>query len=90
MVPHQEAERMADEKQGAPAAAEGARDEPASGSVDNPVPPDEAQPGDRSELGANLGGPVDVFPGRRRGGVDHRTPGTAPVQNRTGPEKRRD
>ena len=28
-------------------AADGGRDEPASGSVDNPVPPDEAQPGDR-------------------------------------------
>ena len=79
---------MGDEEQGAPAADAG-RDEPASGSVDNPVPPDEAQPGDRSELGANLGGPVDVFPGRRRGGLDHRTPETAPVQNRTGPEKRR-
>ena len=83
---------MADQKQGAEAAPEAGagRDEPASGSVDNPIPPDEAQPGDRSELGANLGGPVDVFPGARRGGVDHNTPGTAPPQNRTGPEKRRD
>ena len=69
----------------------GARDERASGSVDLPIPPDEAQPCDRSELGANLGGPVDVFPGRRRGGVDHRTPGTdAPPLNRTGPAKARD
>ena len=83
---------MADgKKQDAAPATDGARDEPASGSVENPVPPDEAQPGDRSELGANLGGPVDVFPGARRGGVDHRTPGgTAPTQNRTGPETRRD
>ena len=82
---------MADQKQGAaPAAGEGGRDEPASGTVDDPVAPDEAQPGDRSEWGANLGGPVDVFPGARRGGVGHRTPGTGPVQNRTGPEKRRD
>ncbi len=82
---------MADQnKPGAAPAGDGGRDEPASGSVDNPVAPDEAQPGDRSELGANLGGPVDVFPGARRGGVDYRTPGTAPAQNRTGPEKRRD
>jgi hypothetical protein len=78
---------MPDKKQGA-SADDAGRDEPASGDIDNPIPPDEAQPGDRSELGANLGGPVDVFPGARRGGVDHRTPGTAPVQNRTGPEKR--
>lgn len=83
-----EAEQMPDKKTDARTDAE--RDEPASGSVENPVPPDEAQPGDRSELGANLGGPVDVFPGARRGGVDHRTPGTAPAQNRVGPEKRRD
>ncbi len=83
---------MANDKQQdtSAAATDGGRDEPASGSIDTPIPPDEAQPGDRSELGANLGGPIDVFPGRRRGGVDHRTPGTAPVQNRTGPEKRRD
>ncbi len=80
---------MADEKQGAPATDVG-RDEPALGSVDNPIPPDEAQPGDRSELGANLGGLVDVFPGARRGGVGHSTPGTTPLQNRTGPEKRWD
>ena len=78
---------MPDKKQSGPADDSG-RQEPASGDIDNPSPPDEAQPGDRSELGANLGGPVDVFPGARRGGVDHRTPGTAPVRNRTGPEKR--
>ena len=41
--PPQEAERMADQKQGAAPAADGGRDEPASGSVDNPIPPDEAQ-----------------------------------------------
>ena len=83
---------MADQKQGAtPVPDDGGRDEPASGSVDDPVAPDEAQPGDRSELGANLGGPVDVFPGAHRGGVDHGTPDTAyPSQNRTGPEKQRD
>jgi hypothetical protein len=82
---------MTKEKHGGPAAGAG-RDEPASGSVEHPIPPDEAQPGDRSELGANLGGPVDVFPGARRGGgVDHRTPGDAAAPaNRTGPEKRRD
>ena len=80
---------MSDKKQDAPATDAG-RYEPAVGSVDSPMPPDEAQAGDRCELGANLGGPIDVFPGARRGGVDHRTPGTAPPQNRTGPEKRRD
>jgi hypothetical protein len=83
---------MADQKQGAaPAPDDGGRDEPASGGVDDPIAPDEAQPGDRSELGANMGGPVDVFPGAHSGGVDHRTPGgTTPAQNRTGPEKHRD
>jgi len=81
---------MAKEKDGTSAATAG-REEPASGSVEHPIPPDEAQPGDRSELGANLGGPVDVFPGARRGGVDHRTPGdSATPANHTGPEKRRD
>ena len=77
---------MADEKHGAPADGDG----PASGSVEHPIPPDEAQAGDRSELGANLGGPVDVFPGARRGGVGHSTPGAPMPANRTGPEKRRD
>jgi hypothetical protein len=80
---------MVEEKRGAPAAGAD-REEPASGSVKNPIPPDEAQPGDRSELGANMGGPVDVFPGARRGGVDHATPGTAPPADRTGPKKSRD
>jgi hypothetical protein len=63
--------------------------ERASGSVERPIPPDEAQPGDRSELGANLGGPVDVFPGARRGGVDHPTPGGTAPSDRAGPGKRR-
>lgn len=40
--------------------------EPASGSVENPIPPGEAQPGDANERASNLGGPVDVFPGRPR------------------------
>ena len=66
-----------------------ARDGPAAGTIDHPIAPDQAQPGDRSELGANLGGPVDVFPGSQRGGVDHRTPGTPPQQNRVGPPKER-
>lgn len=78
---------MAEKKQDAPAADVDA-DGSASGSVANPIAPDEAQPGDRSELGANLGGPVDVFPGPRRGGVDHATPGAPAPPNRTGPEKR--
>ena len=67
----------------------GERDGPAAGSIDRPIPPDQAQPGDRSEHAAGLGGPVDVFPGAQRGGVDHRTPGDAPNQNRTGPAKDR-
>lgn len=76
-------------KQGAPPPA--GAEERAAGTPDDPIAPDEAQPGDRSELGANLGGPVDVFPGARRGAVDHSTPGTAaPTSNRTGPEKRQD
>ncbi|TCZ61403.1 hypothetical protein [Roseicella aquatilis] len=41
-------------------------DDPASGTVDRPVAPGEAQAGDLSEMGANLGGPVDVFPLRGR------------------------
>jgi len=41
-------------------------DDAAAGSVDHPVAPGEAQAGDLSELGANLGGPVDVFPLRDR------------------------
>ena len=65
-------------------------EERASGSVEQPIPPDEAQPGDRSEMAAGLGGPVDIAPGRSRGGVDHPTPGTPAGSGRTGPERRRD
>lgn len=64
--------------------------ERASGSIDRPIPPDEAQPGDRSEQAAGLGGPIDIAPGARRGGLDHGTPGAPPRSDRTGPEKRRD
>lgn len=63
----------------------GGRDERAAGTIDQPIAPDNAQPGDRSELGANLGGPVDVFPGEQRGAVDHNTPGDKRHPNRTGP-----
>ncbi|EFH12061.1 hypothetical protein ACFFMP_04170 [Pseudoroseomonas cervicalis] len=38
----------------------------ATGSVGQPIPPGEVQPGEMNELAATLGGPVDVFPGRRR------------------------
>ena len=80
---------MADKKQSA--AVDPGAEEPASGSIDEPVAPDEAQPGDRSELGANLGGPIDVVPGARgRGRVDHPTPGAPPVTNRTVEGKRSD
>lgn len=81
---------MADKKQSGSDDADA--DGPASGTVEHPIAPDEAQPGDRAELASNLGGPIDVFPGARRGGVDHATPGTSPASppNRTGPEKRRD
>ena len=78
-----------DKRKQQPEGDSGERDGPAAGHIDHPIPPDQAQPGDRSELGANLGGPVDVFPGQQRGGVDHRTPGDAPNQNRTGPAKER-
>ena len=40
------------------------QDERATGTVDNPTAPGEPQPGDRGEMAANLGGPVDVFPMR--------------------------
>jgi hypothetical protein len=65
------------------------RNGPAAGTIDHPIAPDQAQPGDRSELGANLGGPIDVFPGMKRGSVDHNTPGEPPHQNRVGPSKER-
>ena len=45
-------------------------DDPAAGTVASPVAPGEAQAGDRSELGANHGGPVDVFPLRYRGRIE--------------------
>jgi hypothetical protein len=45
-------------------------EDPAAGTVTSPVSPGEAQAGDRSELGANLGGPVDVFPLRDRGRIE--------------------
>ena len=41
-------------------------EDPAAGTIDHPVAPGEAQAGDLSEAGANLGGPVDVFPLRDR------------------------
>jgi hypothetical protein len=41
-------------------------EDPAAGTIDSPVAPGEAQAGDLSEAGANLGGPVDVFPLRGR------------------------
>lgn len=49
-----------------PALSEERGDDPPSGTVDSPTAPGEAQAGDLSELGANLGGPVDVFPLRGR------------------------
>lgn len=49
-------------------------EDPASGSVDSPVAPGEAQAGDLSEQAANLGGPVDVFPTRGRNRTE-REPG---------------
>jgi hypothetical protein len=72
------------------AASDTGTGERASGSVERPIPPDEAQPGDRAELAAGLGGPVDIAPGASRGGLDHPTPGEPARQERTGPEKRRD
>lgn len=53
---------MAESKKDAPRDA----DDTASGTIQEPIPPGEAQPGDMNELGGNLGGPVDVFPGRPR------------------------
>ncbi len=38
----------------------------AAGTIEEPIPPGEVQPGELNELAATLGGPVDVFPGRRR------------------------
>lgn len=45
--------------------------ERASGTIDRPIGTDDAQPGDRSERAAELGGPIDVFPTRRdRSGLE--------------------
>ena len=41
-------------------------DDRAAGTIDSPVAPGEAQAGSQSELAANLGGPIDVFPTRGR------------------------
>lgn len=41
-------------------------EDPASGTIDHPIAPGEAQAGDASEQAANRGGPVDVFPLRQR------------------------
>jgi hypothetical protein len=78
---------MANNKKGGPADPDA--DGPASGSPEHTIAPDTAQPGDRSEMASNLGGPIDVFPGRGRSGGDQAAPGSAPA-NRTGPEKRKD
>lgn len=43
-----------------------AGEDPASGTIDHPVAPGEAQAGDPGEQGAGLGGPVDIFPLRDR------------------------
>ncbi len=43
----------------------GRGEEPAAGTVEDPIAPGEAQAGDLNEAGGNLGGPVDVFPGAR-------------------------
>ncbi len=37
-----------------------------AGTVNEPIPPGEVQPGETNEAGSTLGGPVDVFPVRRR------------------------
>lgn len=45
--------------------------ERASGTIDRPIGTDDAQPGDRSERAAELGGPIDIFPTRRdRSGLE--------------------
>lgn len=40
-------------------------EEPAAGTVEDPIAPGEAKAGDLNEAGGNLGGPVDVVPGAR-------------------------
>jgi len=59
-----------DEKDSAGKAGGETADNQAAGTVTSPVSPGEAQAGDRSEMAANLGGPVDVFPTRRRGQIE--------------------
>lgn len=55
-------------------------DGPASGSVEHPIAPDDPQPGDSAELASNLGGPVDIAPGARRGpAAQQGAPGARPV-----------
>jgi hypothetical protein len=49
-----------------PALSQEHGEDPATGSIDSPTAPGEAQAGDLSESGANLGGAVDVFPLRGR------------------------
>lgn len=51
-----------------PAAADPVQDPPerATGTITQPIPPGEVQPGELNELAATLGGPIDVFPGRQR------------------------
>ncbi|WP_431270901.1 hypothetical protein [Dankookia sp. P2] len=45
--------------------------ERASGTIDRPIGTDDAQPGDRAERAAQLGGPIDIFPTRRdRSGLE--------------------
>lgn len=45
--------------------------ERASGTIDRPIGTDDAQPGDRAERAAELGGPIDIFPTRRdRSGLE--------------------
>jgi hypothetical protein len=39
--------------------------ERASGTIDRPIGPGDAQAGDFNERASQLGGPVDVFPSRR-------------------------
>lgn len=62
--PPQDARHATDHSHPALGAERG--EDPAAGTVDSPVAPGEAQAGDLSEMGANLGGPVDVFPLRGR------------------------
>lgn len=57
---------MSDRKHDLPPEAP-VRDLPASGGAGSPIGPDDAQPGDRTERGAEFGGPVDIFPNRRAG-----------------------